>query len=142
MKNYSTLRRSLRLSSCHLKRHQKQTHCLHFYLLNQRTHVYQVSSCQVLAKNFACASNGIRRVAIKNYKIDYHLSIKMSLELMKITNLSDFKELERRFTERWLDLEQNSNAFRYKLNVKKQKNLDGKLHFLLQVRKKYTSNNL
>lgn len=57
----------------------------------------------------------------------------MLSKMIKIKSLSDFKELERKLTERWLDLEQNSNAFRYKLNVKKQKILDGKLRVLMQV---------
>lgn len=55
-------------------------------------------------------------------------------EIIKITQLSDFKVLEKQLTERWLDLERNSDAFRYKLNVQKQKILDGSLHFLVQVK--------
>lgn len=54
-------------------------------------------------------------------------------ELLKIQKLSDFKLLEKQLTERWLELEKNSNAFRYKLNVEKQKILDGNLHFLMTV---------
>lgn len=54
-------------------------------------------------------------------------------ELLKIKKLYDFKLLEKQLTERWLELEKNSNAFRYKLNVQKQKILDGKLNFLLTV---------
>lgn len=54
-------------------------------------------------------------------------------EVLKIQKLADFKVLEKLLTERWLELERNSNAFRYKLNVQKQKILDGKLHFIVPV---------
>lgn len=55
-------------------------------------------------------------------------------ETIKIARLSDFKVLEKQLTERWIELERNSNAFRYKLKVQKQAILDGKLHFLVQVK--------
>lgn len=55
-------------------------------------------------------------------------------KLIKISSLSDFMILENLITNNWLKLEKESNAFRYKLNVQKQKSLGGKLNFLVQVR--------
>lgn len=52
---------------------------------------------------------------------------------LKIQKLSHFKVLEKQLTERWLELERNTNAFRYKLNVQAKKILDGKLKFLVTV---------
>ncbi|XP_055303240.1 GDP-D-glucose phosphorylase 1 [Sitodiplosis mosellana] len=54
-------------------------------------------------------------------------------EVLKIQKLADFKALEKQLNERWLELERDSNAFRYKLNVQKRKILDGKLHFILTL---------
>lgn len=55
-------------------------------------------------------------------------------ESIIIRSLTDFKLLESQLKKRWLELEDVPNAFRYKLNVQKQKFLDGKLKFLVQVR--------
>ncbi|XP_031639769.1 GDP-D-glucose phosphorylase 1 [Contarinia nasturtii] len=47
--------------------------------------------------------------------------------------------VEQQLTERWLELEKNSNAFRYKLNVQKQKTLDGKFNAIVQLNTERTS---
>lgn len=56
------------------------------------------------------------------------------IKQIHIKSLVDIKALESVLQERWLYLQENTNAFRYKLNVQKQKVLDGRLNFLVQVK--------
>lgn len=51
-----------------------------------------------------------------------------------IAKINDFDAVKNQIEQRWTELENNSNAFRYKLNVQKQKILDGNLKFLVQVK--------
>lgn len=51
-----------------------------------------------------------------------------------IAKMNDFDAVKNQIEQRWTELEKNSNAFRYKLNVQKQKILDGNLNFLVQVK--------
>lgn len=55
-------------------------------------------------------------------------------ESIPIERLTDFKLLECHLVKRWLNLQNNPNAFRYKLNVQRQRVLHGKLNILVQVR--------
>lgn len=53
-----------------------------------------------------------------------------------VSQLFDFHDLKIQLNERWIELMENSNAFRYKLNNIQQKTLDGRLKFILQVNNK------
>lgn len=64
------------------------------------------------------------------------ISLKKMPQVLKIQKLGDFKILEKQLTERWLELQRNSHAFRYKLNVQKQQILDGKYNFVVAVSKR------
>lgn len=57
----------------------------------------------------------------------------MSESMNAISHLADFEFLKTKLIQRWLDLETHSNAFRYKLNIRDQKILDGDLKFFIQV---------
>lgn len=54
-------------------------------------------------------------------------------ESIPIKRLTDVKLLECHLVKRWLSLQNNPNAFRYKLNVQRQKVLPGKLNIYVQV---------
>lgn len=64
------------------------------------------------------------------------LSIRLNVmsEPMIIKSVADFKILEDILKQRWLELQDIPNVFRYKLNVQKQKILNGKLKFVAQVK--------
>lgn len=62
-------------------------------------------------------------------------------ESIPIKRLPDFKWLECHLVQRWLNLQTNPNAFRYKLNVQRQKVLHGKLNIFVQVKEFFFASN-
>lgn len=51
-----------------------------------------------------------------------------------VTHLSDYRNIKNVLARRWTALETIPNTFRYKLNVRQQKTLDGHYGFFAQVR--------
>lgn len=61
------------------------------------------------------------------------MGTKGTMDTIPIKTLADFKILEQQLIQRWLEIESKTTAFQYKLNVQKQKFLDGKFNYFLQV---------
>lgn len=61
--------------------------------------------------------------------------LKMGPEIDKftVTRLSDYQNIKTELASRWSALENVPNTFRYKLNVRQQKTLDGRYGFFVQV---------
>lgn len=51
-----------------------------------------------------------------------------------VAHLSDYQIIKNVLTSRWIALENMPNTFRYKLNVRQQRTLDGHYGFFVQVR--------
>lgn len=56
------------------------------------------------------------------------------IDKFTVTHLSDYQNIKTVLTRRWIALENIPNTFRYKLNVRQQKTLDGHYGFFAQVR--------
>lgn len=57
-----------------------------------------------------------------------------SMDPFTVLDLDDYQNIKNELTWRWLSLEKIPNIFRYKLNVRQQKILDGRFGFFVQVR--------
>lgn len=51
-----------------------------------------------------------------------------------VTHIGDYQSIKSELNRRWRALENIPNTFRYKLNVRQQKVIDGRFGFFVQVR--------
>lgn len=57
-----------------------------------------------------------------------------AVDRFTVTHLTDYQNIKSELNRRWIALENAPNTFRYKLNVRQQKILDGRFGFFVQVR--------
>lgn len=60
--------------------------------------------------------------------------MRKAIDRFTVTHMGDYQSIKNELCRRWIALENNPNTFRYKLNVRQQKILDGRFGFFIQVR--------